>query len=178
MKAVIYLPFGNKIVNGNFETGSLVPWNFSNVAINNLQSHTGSFSALFFGNTTNSVLYQTVPVTSGEIFEFFLSIGKIGNLPSPQVNIALIYLNAASTPENIGINIILPVGKLPNNLNNNWSTIYEISSVVPAAATQAMVIIHKIPAPSTADIVVDDIVLVQTGAGTIGGTGPTGATGI
>ncbi|WP_156037948.1 NTTRR-F1 domain [Brevibacillus laterosporus] len=82
---------------------------------------------------------------------FFYRSGKTGNLPSPQVNIPLNYLNAASTPENIGINIILPVDQLPNILNNNWTTIYEISSVVPAAATQAMLIIHKIPVPLTAD---------------------------
>ncbi|WP_372486488.1 NTTRR-F1 domain [Brevibacillus laterosporus] len=152
------MPFGNKIVNGNFETGSLIPWSSSNVAISNLQSHTGSYSALLFGNAANSFLFQAVPVTVGDSFEFFLSIAKIGNLPSPQVDIALIYLNAASTPISIGMSIILPTGHLPDNLNNNWSTIYEISSVVPAMATHAMVIIHKIPSPSTSDIVVDDIV--------------------
>ncbi|MED1791002.1 NTTRR-F1 domain, partial [Brevibacillus laterosporus] len=170
------MPVKNKAVNGDFETGSLVPWISTNVTINNQQSHSGTFSALLFGTTTSSLMFQTVPVTTGDSFEFFLSIAKIGNLPSPQVNIAVIYVNAASIPISIGMSVILPVNHLPNNLNNDWITIYNTTSVVPEAATQAMIIIHKIPAPSTADIVVDDIALIQTGGGTIGATGTTGAT--
>ncbi|WP_175393331.1 NTTRR-F1 domain, partial [Brevibacillus laterosporus] len=171
------MTFNNKVVNGNFETGTLTPWSSSNVTTSNLQSHSGSFSALLFGNTANSFLVQDIPVVPGDSFEFFLSIAKTGNLRSSQVNIALIYLNVVATPIGIGMSTILPIDHLPNSTNNNWTTIYETTSVVPATAIRALVIIHKIPSPSTADIVVDDIVLLQTGSGATGATGATGDTG-
>ncbi|MGG1267862.1 NTTRR-F1 domain, partial [Brevibacillus laterosporus] len=171
------MPFSNKIVNGDFETGTLIPWSSINVAITNLQSHTGFFSARLFGNTTNSLLFQAVPVTPGDSFEFLLSIAKLGNLVSPQVNIALLYLDVTATPVGIGLNFTIPVGHLPDNTANIWTTIYETTSVVPATAIQALLIIEKVPALTTADVVVDDIQLLQTSGGATGPTGATGATG-
>ncbi|MBG9789037.1 collagen like protein [Brevibacillus laterosporus] len=171
------MPFSNKVVNGDFETGTLFPWSFTNVSITNLQSHTGFFSALLFGDTANSLLFQAIPVTPGDSFELFLSIAKLGNLVSPQVNIALLYLDVATIPVGIGLNLTIPVGHLPDNTANIWTTIYETTSVVPATATQALLIINKIAALSTADIVVDDIGILQTSGGATGATGATGDTG-
>ncbi|GIO02278.1 hypothetical protein J5TS2_29460 [Brevibacillus halotolerans] len=51
------MPFSNIVENGNFESGTLFPWSFTNVAITDLQSHSGFFSALLFGGIANSLLF-------------------------------------------------------------------------------------------------------------------------
>ncbi|WP_068793873.1 NTTRR-F1 domain [Brevibacillus laterosporus] len=163
MKVVIYMSFINRIVNGDFETGTLTPWGSSNVSITNLHSHTGNFSAQLLGGTTSSLLTQLVPVVPGESFEFFLSIAKTGGLPSPQVDITIIYLNIVALPVSIGLSTTIPFDHLPDNTNNkNWTTIYETTSIVPLTAIDAVVLINNVPSPATADIVVDSIALLQT----------------
>ncbi|MCZ0832090.1 hypothetical protein O0535_15200 [Brevibacillus halotolerans] len=57
MEVVVCLPFSNIVENGNFESGTLFPWSFTNVAITDLQSHSGFFSALLFGGIANSLLF-------------------------------------------------------------------------------------------------------------------------
>lgn len=163
MKVVICVSFTNRIVNGDFETGTLTPWGSSNVSITSLHSHTGTFAAQLLGGTTSSLLTQLVPVVPGESFEFFLSIAKIGGLPSPQVDIKIVYFNVIALPVSIGLSTTIPIDHLPDNTNNkNWTTIYETTSIVPLTAIDAVVIINNVPSASTADIVVDDIALLQT----------------
>ncbi|WP_309402714.1 NTTRR-F1 domain [Brevibacillus laterosporus] len=74
----------------------------------------------------------------------FLSIAKSGNVISPQVNIVLIYLDVANIPVGIGLNLTIPVGHLPDNTANIWTTIYKTTSVVPATAIEALLIICTI----------------------------------
>lgn len=57
MEVVVCLPFSNIVENGNFESGTLFPWSFTNAAITDLQSHSGFFSALLFGGIANSLLF-------------------------------------------------------------------------------------------------------------------------
>lgn len=170
----------NRIVNGGFEDGTTIsPFSGSNVTIINTNSHSGSRSARFAGGTGDASLSQTVPVSPGENFEFFVSLAKLGTSTSPRITIVISYRDSSNNViPTAQTTINIPSGRLPNNNEDDWLEIYRTTTIAPAAAVQARVEINKTGLSSSAPVVVDDVALLAfTGSGTAGPQGPTGPPG-
>ncbi len=173
------------IVNGNFETGSLIPWTTYDTIITSQYSHSGVFSAQFPAGPSFSFLYQFVPATPGQRLEFLVSLGKIGDEPSPQIDLIILYADSFLTYIEPGLLLILPQDFLPEANERNWIEVYKTTAPVPPGATQALVFISKQFQSGTAGICIDDISLLEVldgseaigATGATGETGPTGATG-
>jgi hypothetical protein len=153
----------NRIVNGGFETGSLLPFSGSNVSISSIR-HSGPFSAMFLGGTSEGRLTQLISVVPGESFEFFTSIVKIGNAASPRVSIVISYLDNELNLKGTALSIDIPVGNIPIY----WREIYMTTTPAPSGTTQARVEITKYSLSGSASVVVDDVALLAVN-GTAGG---------
>lgn len=84
----------NIIINDSFETGSFPPWIPFNATITREFSHTGYFATRLVGGAINSFIYQIVPITAGQRYQLFVSLSKVGLLPSPQVSLSIPYYDA------------------------------------------------------------------------------------
>lgn len=171
------MSFNELITNGSFETGALIPWAGPNVTITNLLSHSGLYAARFTSGNTNAFIFQYVPVNSGERYELLVSLGKIGTATSPQVSISVAYYDEALNFLEYGLIINYPMSFLPNVNERDWIEVYRTTSPAPTGATQALVLVNKLPETGTAGILVDDVSLLAVIGDGMGPTGPTGPIG-
>ncbi|WP_338422612.1 NTTRR-F1 domain [Bacillus atrophaeus] len=161
------------IVNGGFETGNLTGWASANTSVINTFAHSGRYSAQFISSQPYAFLGQIVPVVSGQSLIFIVSLGRIGNNPSSQVTIQILFVNSEGEEIEGGQEIIIAAGNLPNVSFNTWNEIYRAIET-PAEAVNAVVVISKITFGS---VLIDDVSLIESGGG-LGPTGPTGTTGV
>jgi hypothetical protein len=170
------LTFNNLVINGDFEIGSLSPWDSEGASITGENSHSGLYSVRLAGGTDTAYLTQLVPVTPGENYELFTSLAKVGGAPSPFVSVSLFYLDGSFNI--VGYDLVDDVyeNRLPNGVAAEWITVYHLTSVVPQSATQALIAIYKAPEAGTSDLLVDDVQLLEA-TGSQGPAGPTGPTG-
>lgn len=171
----------NRIVNGGFESGQLLPFSFtgggsSGVRIVSGKSHSGPFSARISGGSSSITLSQSVPVSPGENFEFFVSLAKIGNNTSPPITITITYRDSNSNPLVTALMTTIQSGRLPNNNGRNWMEIYRTTTVAPDGTTSALLQIIKSGLSNSAPIVVDDVALLAF-TGQQGPPGPPGPSG-
>lgn len=171
------MTLNNNVVNGGFETGSLVPWLSLNASINSANSHSGFFRAQLNGGGLNSFIVQLVPITAGDNLELLFSLAKLGALPNPIVSTSVSYYDALFNFLGTGLIVNNISSRLPDAATDDtWLEVYNVTTPAPAGTTQALIAINALPQAGTADVLVDDVeALVVTGAG--GATGATGATG-
>ncbi|MFB9986541.1 NTTRR-F1 domain [Bacillus benzoevorans] len=173
----------NRIVNGGFESGQLLPFSFtgggsSGVRIVSGNSHSGPFSARILGGSSTITLSQSVPITPGENFEFCVSLAKIGTNTSPPISIVITYRDSSSNPLATALMTNFQSGRLPNNDERDWMEIYRTTTIAPDGTTDALVQIIKSGLSNSASIVVDDVALLAvTGTGPQGPPGPQGPQG-
>ncbi|QEY88924.1 Flagellar hook-length control protein FliK [Bacillus amyloliquefaciens] len=167
----------NLINNGSFESGDLTGWSGVNASIVSAFAHTGAFSAQFAGGITSASLSQTVPVSPQQSFQLFISLGKIGTIANPEINLRVLYLDASNAVVGTGLNINVTIGNMPNTIFDTWTEVYQTTTAAPAAAVQAQILISKTAGSSNTPVVlIDDVAFVEV-TGITGATGPTGATG-
>ncbi len=172
------MSFNELIVNGSFETGTFSPFVPFNAAITSQFSHSGFLAALLVGGTSEAFISQTVPLTGGERFDFQVSLAKVGTTPNSQVSVVISYFDAAFNFVGLGLSLNVPAGRLPDVNNNTWLEISQITEPAPIGTTFAVVVITRLSPAGNADVVIDDVSLIEaTGTGTPGPTGPTGPTG-
>ncbi|MGM0948324.1 MAG: NTTRR-F1 domain, partial [Bacillota bacterium] len=157
------------IVNGGFETGILTGWASANTSVINTFAHSGRYSAQFISSQPYAFLGQIVPVVSGQSLIFIVSLGRIGNNPSPQVTIQILFVNSEGEEIQGGQEIIIAAGNLPNVSLSTWNEIYRTIET-PAEAVNVVVVISK---TTFGSVLIDDVSLIDC----VGLTGPTGATG-
>ncbi|WP_141237727.1 NTTRR-F1 domain, partial [Bacillus sp. X2(2017)] len=164
------------IVNGGFETGNLTGWVSANVSVINTFAHSGRYSAQFISSQPYAFLGQIIPVISGQSLTFIVSLGRMGNNPSPQVTIQILFVNREGEEIEGGQEIIITAGNLPNLTLNTWNEIYRTIQT-PVDAVSAVVVISK---ASFGSVLIDDISLIDSvgGIGPTGPMGPTGETGV
>lgn len=169
----------NRIENGGFETGSLSPFTGTEAVIVDTNSHSGIFSVRMTGGTANAFVQLFVPVEPGDSFELLVSLAKSDAAVSPPVSITVGYYSAAFAYLGSGLSAYLPPDRLPDNAEDNWIELYLTVSPAPAEATQALILINKLPLAGSSDMVLDDIALLAVNAptGATGATGPAGPTG-
>jgi len=155
----------NLIINGGFETGTLSPWAGINATISMQYSHSGFFSTRLQGGNTVSYIAQIVPINPGEGFEFLVSLAKVGLAPAAPVIIQVIYLDNLSISTGNGFFTNIPVDRIPNANNDTWLEIYQTTIPAPPNTTQAVIVVNTLPQVGTADILVDDVSLLTSIAG-------------
>lgn len=151
----------NSIVNGGFESGALTPFTGANTVIDGTRSHAGTFSARLAGGTANAFVQQFIPVLPGDGFELFVSLSKVGPAASSPVSITVGYYNGSFAFLGYGLIAFIPAGRLPSVTDNDWQEIYQTVAPAPDGATQALVLINKLPQAGSADLLVDDVALLQ-----------------
>ncbi|PRS84424.1 collagen-like protein [Bacillus velezensis] len=167
----------NLINNGSFESGDLTGWSGVSASVVPAFAHTGAFSAQFAGGITSASLSQTVPVSPQQSFQLFISLGKIGTIANPEINLRVLYLDASNAVVGTGLNINVTIGNMPNTIFDTWTEVYQTTTAAPAAAVQAQILISKTAGSSNTPVVlIDDVAFVEV-TGITGTTGPTGATG-
>ncbi|MGG1403613.1 NTTRR-F1 domain, partial [Bacillus velezensis] len=167
----------NLINNGSFESGDLTGWSGVSASVVSAFAHTGAFSAQFAGGITSASLSQTVPVSPQQSFQLFISLGKIGTIANPEINLRVLYLDASNAVVGTGLNINVTIGNMPNTIFDTWTEVYQTTTAAPAAAVQAQILISKTAGSSNTPVVlIDDVAFVEV-TGITGITGPTGATG-
>ncbi|WP_141391423.1 NTTRR-F1 domain, partial [Aneurinibacillus migulanus] len=166
----------NLIINGSFETGTLVPFVTANAVIDATNSHSGLFSARLLGEIATAFVAQQVPAAPGDSFELLVSLTRTPDSPSPPIAISVSYLNAANVLVATALMTSIAAGRLPSSSTNDWTEIYETTTLAPPGTTSAVVIIFKLPLAGSSDVLVDDIALLRSN-GVPGPTGPTGPTG-
>ncbi|CDG25025.1 Collagen like triple helix protein with GXT repeats [Bacillus velezensis UCMB5113] len=167
----------NLINNGSFESGDLTGWSGVSASVVSAFAHTGAFSAQFAGGITSASLSQTVPVSPQQSFQLFISLGKIGTIANPEINLRVLYLDASNAVVGTGLNINVTIGNMPNTIFDTWTEVYQTTTAAPAAAVQAQILISKTAGSSNTPVVlIDDVAFVEV-TGITGTTGPTGATG-
>jgi hypothetical protein len=159
----------NRIVNGGFESGQLLPFSFtgggsSGVTIVSGNSHSGPFSARISGGSSTITLSQRVPVSPGENFEFFVSLAKVGSNTSPPITISITYTDSNSNPVATALMTNIQSGRLPNNDERDWMEIYRTTTVAPDGTVEALIQITKNGLSNSAAIVVDDVALLAVTA--------------
>lgn len=164
------------IANSGFETGAFPPWTATNSTITTQYSHSGYYAAQLAGGTLNAFIFQFVSVDPQERFEFLVSLAKVGTNPSPPISTSIAYYDVDSNFLGYGLITNIPTGHLPNVNEENWVEVYQTTDPAPAGATQALVMVNKLPQAGSAAIIVDDVSLLAV-EGMSGVTGPTGATG-
>ncbi len=162
------MSFNELIVNGGFETGTLEPWTALNTLITDQYSHSGLFAARLVGGASISYLFQFVPVNPGQRFEFRIYLAKIGIAPSPPVSISVGYYNEAKNFLGYGFVTSIQKNLLAGADENDWLEVNKAVDPAPAGSTQALVFVNKLPQSGSADIIVDDISLLETQDVTIG----------
>ncbi|WP_354002731.1 NTTRR-F1 domain, partial [Bacillus velezensis] len=177
MKGGYRLAIQNLINNGSFESGDLTGWSGVSASVVSAFAHTGAFSAQFAGGITSASLSQTVPVSPQQSFQLFISLGKIGTIANPEINLRVLYLDASNAVVGTGLNINVTIGNMPNTIFDTWTEVYQTTTAAPAAAVQAQILISKTAGSSNTPVVlIDDVAFVEV-TGITGTTGPTGATG-
>lgn len=177
MKGGYRLAIQNLINNGSFESGDLTGWSGVSASVVSAFAHTGAFSAQFAGGITSASLSQTVPVSPQQSFQLFISLGKIGTIANPEINLRVLYLDASNAVVGTGLNINVTIGNMPNTIFDTWTEVYQTTTTAPAAAVQAQILISKTAGSSNTPVVlIDDVAFVEV-TGITGTTGPTGATG-
>ena len=151
----------NLIINSGFETGTLAPFTGTNVLIKSNCCHTGQFSALLPGGQRESRLMQSVLINPGSQFQFKVSLAKAEQKPAPPITLAIAYQSSTYVFFDYGIKIELRYNQLPYPLEENWLDITEILTSPPPNAVYAQVLITKSPAAGTADVLIDDIELIE-----------------
>ncbi|QDF55116.1 NTTRR-F1 domain [Bacillus velezensis] len=167
----------NLINNGSFESGDLTGWSGVSASVVSAFAHTGAFSAQFAGGITSASLSQTVPVSPQQSFQLFISLGKIGTIANPEINLRVLYLDASNAVVGTGLNINVTIGNMPNTIFDTWTEVYQTTTAAPAAAVQAQILISKTAGSSNTPVVLIDDVAFVGPTGATGTTGPTGATG-
>ncbi|MUG72736.1 NTTRR-F1 domain [Paenibacillus validus] len=122
----------NIIVNGGFETGSLLPWINFNATITTDFSHSGFYAARLLGGDLNSFITQFVPATPGESYEFLVSLAKVGTAPSPPISLTVAFYNDSFTFLGYGLITTIQTDRLPDVNDDTWLEIYQTTSVAPA----------------------------------------------
>lgn len=161
MKGGIILTSSNKILNGGFENNTFPPWENSNATFTTQFSHSGRQAAKLIGDTKNSFIYQLVNTTPTEQFVFSGFLGKIGKLPSPPLSISLAYYDKDLNFLEYGLITNFPKGHLTNTADEEWLKVNETTSIAPLGTTQALLLINKLPQTGTADVIVDDVELLD-----------------
>jgi hypothetical protein len=154
------LTIDNRIINQSFESGALSPWIGFNASVTNINSHSGTYTTRLLGNTTNSFIYQYASISPEENFEFLASLTKLGIASSPPITIAIEYFDSSFIFLGYGLILNIPTNHLPDNTNNVWTEVYEITTPAPSTATKALVLINKLPQAGSADVLVDDVELL------------------
>ncbi|MCY7829951.1 NTTRR-F1 domain, partial [Bacillus spizizenii] len=160
------------IVNGGFETGNLTGWASANTSVINTFTYSGRYAAQFISSQPYAFLGQIVPIVSEQSLTFIVSLGRMGNNPSSQVTIQILFVNSEGEEIEGGQEIIIAAGSLPNVSFNTWNEIYR-KIEIPAEAVNAVLVISK---TTFGSVLIDDVSLIES-AGGIGPTGPTGPTG-
>src|SRR5690625_6629799 len=144
------------------------------------KAHTGRFAANLAYGTAESSLRQTVAITSGQNYQFHVSLSTSTDLNSPTIYVQVLYENTAGEVVGVGLEEEIVYGNIPGGTSDAWLNILQITELAPATATQASVIISKPISALNAPIVyVDDVALVEfSGGDGTGATGPTGVTGV
>ncbi|MCY8552714.1 NTTRR-F1 domain, partial [Bacillus haynesii] len=167
----------NLVVNGSFENGALPPWVGQNATVTTQFSHSGFWSARLLGGAVTSFIAQFVPVDAGEGLEFLVSLAKEGfPAPSPQVQIQVSYFDSSFNFLGQGLFLNIPFNRLPIVENNTWLEVYQTTTPAPAGSTMAFILINTLPQAGTANVIVDDVALLDVEGGGTGPTGPTGPT--
>jgi hypothetical protein len=171
------MSLNNLVVNGDFASGSLLPWLSLNAQITGVNSHSGLYSARLQGGNASAYLIQYLSVTPGEKYELLLSLAKAGAAQSPPVNISISYYDDSNNFLGYGLNENVYVNRLPNGTTAEWITDYFTTTiVVPPTASLAALAIFKIPQSGSSDLLVDDIALLEA-TGAQGPQGPPGTFG-
>jgi len=163
----------NAIVNGDFETGNLIPWGSQNAATDSTASHSGVYSARISG-ATGGLLYQIVPATPGASYELVASLAKASSGVGPYVYVYVSFYDNALVLTGVGLLAGIAT-RLPNGGANEWTVVYYTTTPAPPGTTQAYVVFQTLATPITVDLLVDDVALLPVGG--VGMPGPTGATG-
>lgn len=172
----------NLIINGGFESGTFTPWTPQNASITNTASHSGFFSASLQGGAVVSYVSQIVPVPAGNGFEFLLSLAKTSAAPSPDVQAQVIFLDSGFNSLATGLFLTIPASRIPIAANDTWLEVYQTTQASPAGTAFAFVLINTLPLAGSANVLVDDVALLNAvggsdGSGATGATGNTGVTG-
>ncbi|WP_269448557.1 NTTRR-F1 domain [Metabacillus kandeliae] len=172
----------NLIINGGFESGTFTPWTPQNASVTNTASHSGFFSASLQGGAVVSYVSQIVPISAGNGFEFLLSLAKTSAAPSPDVQAQVTFLDSGFNSLATGLFLTIPASRIPAAANDTWLEVYQTTQVSPPGAAFAFILINTLPLAGTANVLVDDVALLNAvggsdGSGTTGATGATGATG-
>ncbi|MFZ7102488.1 MAG: NTTRR-F1 domain, partial [Peptococcaceae bacterium] len=167
----------NLIINGSFETNSFPPWVSQNATITRDFSHSGYFAVRLAGGILNSYIHQIVPVNAGEKYEFLVSLAKVGLLPSPQVSLSIPFYDANFNFVGYELITVIDTDRIGKVEEDDWLEVYVTTGPAPAGAAQALVLVNKLPAAGTAEIIVDDVALLVAES-VIGPTGATGAAGV
>lgn len=162
--------FKDLVGNGSFETGEFSPWIQSGAAITSRFSHSGFLSLQLAGGTVDAYVFQFTPVKPAVSFEFLVSLSKIGVAPSPLVTITVLYYDADYNFLQLGLLAEIPPDHLPNVEDKIWMELYRTTDLTPDDVTQALVFISKLPEEGAADVVVDDVSLLEVSEC----TGPSG----
>jgi hypothetical protein len=169
----------NVLINGGFETGSIVPWNASNTVITSQFSHTGAYSARLQGGAVTSYISQYFLAAPGNGIEFLASFAKVGANPSIPIVVQIYFLSSSYVVLSLGLNFNVPTNRIPNINDATWLEVYQTSLLPPPGTTYGFLVISNLPQAGTADVLVDDVSIlsVPTASGATGTTGATGVTG-
>lgn len=160
----IIISIENRLINGSFETGAFPPWFGTNAAVTGLQSHSGYYAAQLAGGAANAFIYQFVPVAAGERFEFVVSLSGLDSSVGAPLTLSVIFYGPGLAFLEYGLIVHIPAGRTPAVGNDTWLEIYQTTSEAPPDATQALIVINKLPQPGSPAVLVDDVSLLAAAA--------------
>lgn len=148
---------GNQLKNGDFESGSLSPWHTQGVFVTESVSMQGNRAAMLKGEVANAYLLQTIPIQPDTEYELEVWLATDGASRSAPVSISVTYYREDGLFLDYGLIKYIQPGRLPTAGQDHWFHVKETAAAPSAEATQAIVLINRLPIESTAAVYVDQI---------------------
>lgn len=147
----------NRMNNGSFETG-LTGWTAQNVVIASTPALSGFAAARLQGGANNARLVQSITADPGDTFQLKLSVARDSTGTTPIVAVSIAYFNADN--EVIGFGLVENIRPAaPSALR--YQNVYQNTSPAPPGTVRAEVTIERQGATGTANVFIDQIILLQ-----------------
>ncbi|KEZ52028.1 MULTISPECIES: NTTRR-F1 domain [Metabacillus] len=135
----------NRMINGHFDGGSLLPWTCTNA------SPAAPSAAKLHGGTVNSSISQYVKVNPGETLELLVALSDV----RAPLTISVVYYSASYAFLGYGL-----IKNIPFNAGNKGTmNVRETVSAAPAGTAQALILINKLPQAGSSDVIVTGVEL-------------------
>lgn len=109
----------------------------------------------FPSGSNNSYMQRYVPVQPGAMYELSVTHCSLGDGGASDLSITVQFCSAQSIIQSLGLQGLI------SSSSTEWSSYSRVTTTVPPGATQALILINKLPKPADSSVLVSEVNFVQ-----------------